>query len=74
MEKEKNKVVVRIKQKGLAYTAIGVSQVIAFYILLFASISVGELKIALPAVIACGTLIAYLEIRRKELVSKVQAK
>ena len=62
----------RIKQKGLAYTAIGASQVIAFYILLFASISVGELKIALPVVIACGTLIAYLEIRRKGIATKIE--
>ena len=61
----------RIKQKGLAYTAIGVSQVIAFYMLLFASVSVGKLEVALPVVIACGTLIAYLEIRRKGIATKI---
>ena len=64
--------IMRIKQKGLAYAVIGVFQVIAFYILLFASISVGELKIALPTVIACGTLIAYLEIRRKGIATKIE--
>ena len=62
----------RIKQKGLAYTVIGVSQVIAFYILLFASISVGKLEVALPVVIICGILIAYLEIRRKGIAAKME--
>ena len=52
-------------QKNFAGTAIGVLQIITFYIFLLASISVGKLYIALPVVIICGILIAYLEIRRE---------